>query len=316
MPDSIDIQKPNFDNKLSEFINSAAENYKNFFAEKLITADKALLEALYEAPFVFAAHQLIDGEQRFVFANLAAQKLWELNWDKFTHMPSKYTAEPEQRNAREQLLKEVREKGFIDNYSGIRVSSTKKRFLISAARVWNILDDAKQIIGQAVKFNDYQYLDDSIGVVDYAPQYRQDFKALNQAWMEEYNFEIQPYDWDLLDHPEKILEKGGQIFCLVQQDRMIGTLSLLHHNAATIELSKMCIHNDFRGLAYARHLMQACFDYAKSKSYQEIVLHTSSKLTAAINMYKNYGFVEAPVPDYCSHYGDRCDRSFVFKLNS
>lgn len=73
-------------------------------------------------------------------------------------MPSKFTAELEQREARQRLLDEVAEKGFIKNYAGFRVSSTGRKFVIRDAIVWNLLNNKQEVIGQAVKFQDYEYL--------------------------------------------------------------------------------------------------------------------------------------------------------------
>ncbi|MCK5356088.1 MAG: MEKHLA domain-containing protein, partial [Methyloprofundus sp.] len=72
---------------------------------------------------------------------------------------SKYSAEPQNRQAREQLLSEVLAKGYADNYAGVRISKTGRRFQINAATVWNIIDDDNNNKkGQAAVFEDYDYL--------------------------------------------------------------------------------------------------------------------------------------------------------------
>jgi len=49
-------------------------------------------------------------------------------------------------------MQSVKEKGYAEGYSGIRISSTGKKFKILNASIWNILDDGKVIIGQAAAF--------------------------------------------------------------------------------------------------------------------------------------------------------------------
>ncbi|OYV22270.1 MAG: hypothetical protein CG442_1368, partial [Methylococcaceae bacterium NSO1] len=53
---------------------------------------------------------------------------------------------------------EVTEKGYIDHYQGVRISSTGKRFLIKNAVVWNLIDKNQGIKGQAAWFDQWAYL--------------------------------------------------------------------------------------------------------------------------------------------------------------
>lgn len=73
-------------------------------------------------------------------------------------MPSRLSAEPVSREERARLLAEVSKNGFIDNYTGVRISRTGKRFLIEHAIVWNLLDEQGVYRGQAAMFRDWKYL--------------------------------------------------------------------------------------------------------------------------------------------------------------
>jgi hypothetical protein len=72
-----------------------------------------------------------------------------MSWDQLTSLPSRLSAEPQLREERERLLVEVAEKGYIDSYKGIRVSSSGKRFMVENSIVWNLIDEAGQGHGQA-----------------------------------------------------------------------------------------------------------------------------------------------------------------------
>ena len=87
----------------------------------------------------------------------AALALWKASWCQLTSMPSKYTAEDMERGAREAFLKEVLDKGFVQNYSGIRIALDKTRFIIKDATVWNIVIDGVKI-GQAATFKNVEHL--------------------------------------------------------------------------------------------------------------------------------------------------------------
>ncbi len=112
---------------------------------------------LFEAPFIVVSHG-IESDPILNYANQAALKLWEMGWEEFIQTPSRLTAEPVSREERARLLAEVTSKGFIDNYAGIRISRSGKRFRIENAVVWNLIDDDGQYQGQAATFEDWHYL--------------------------------------------------------------------------------------------------------------------------------------------------------------
>lgn len=110
---------------------------------------------LYLAPFVVLSHDTA-GDPRFTYANLAAQRLFEMPWAELVGLPSRYSAEPLARDERQRLLERVAAHGYIDDYQGVRVSKSGKRFLVRNATVWNLLDAAGRRLGQAATFSDWQ----------------------------------------------------------------------------------------------------------------------------------------------------------------
>ena len=117
-------------------------------------APSALFETLYFAKPVIVSHGT-ESDPIFNFGNLSALQLFEMDWDAFTSLPSRRSAEPLQREERQRLLDAVSAHGFIDDYQGIRVSATGRRFHIAKAIVWNLRDENGHICGQAATFNDW-----------------------------------------------------------------------------------------------------------------------------------------------------------------
>jgi hypothetical protein len=76
-------------------------------------------------------------------------------------MPSRLTAEAPDRTERARLLAEVAARGFIDDYSGVRISRTGQRFRIERATVWNLSDDEGRRCGQAATFRTWRYWADA-----------------------------------------------------------------------------------------------------------------------------------------------------------
>ncbi len=114
-------------------------------------------DALYAAPFVIASTNA-DPDPILTYGNAAALRLWNMPWETFTRTPGRMTAEAPERSERERFLNEVRQKGFIRNYSGVRVTADGRRFRISEALVWNLTDAAGNYLGQAVRFDRWEWL--------------------------------------------------------------------------------------------------------------------------------------------------------------
>ena len=106
---------------------------------------------LYEAPFVVLAHDKSE-DPIFFYGNLKAQEVFEMPWAELICLPSRYSAEFANQAARQHLLDEVALNGFIDNYSGTRISKTGRKFQIQNATVWNLINQDSQNIGQAASF--------------------------------------------------------------------------------------------------------------------------------------------------------------------
>lgn len=117
-------------------------------------SEQALAQALYDAPYVVLAH---DGgsDPRFTYANRTAQQLWEMDWEEFIGMPSRYSAEPDLREVRAAMLERVQRDGYIDDYQGIRISKTGKRFELGKTVVWNLSTSGDHYCGQAATFSDW-----------------------------------------------------------------------------------------------------------------------------------------------------------------
>jgi len=113
---------------------------------------------LYGAPFAVLSHGL-EADPVLNFGNGVALALWERDFDAFTRIPSRLTAEPLLQEARERLLKVVAAQGYIDDYEGVRVSARGRRFRIARAVVWNVSDAAGRPLGQAAAFDQWTFLE-------------------------------------------------------------------------------------------------------------------------------------------------------------
>ncbi len=126
-------------------------SFKRLTGNPLLTSGADLGQRLYEAPFAVLAHDT-QPDPIFFYANLAAQKVFEITWDEIVTLPSRVSAEAPNQTERARLLEEVKRNGFISDYSGVRISKTGRRFLVQNATVWNLTNNDGVYCGQAATF--------------------------------------------------------------------------------------------------------------------------------------------------------------------
>jgi MEKHLA domain len=116
-----------------------------------------LAKKVFEAPFVVVSHGT-EADPVLNYGNASALALWEMSWAELTRTPSRLTAETPDREERARLLATVTKRGFIDDYSGVRISKTGRRFCIERATVWNLLAEQGNPCGQAAMFAHWEFL--------------------------------------------------------------------------------------------------------------------------------------------------------------
>jgi hypothetical protein len=131
-----------------------AASHLRLLRRPLLPDGADIARRLYHAPFVVLAHDTAP-DPVFFYANLAAQQLFEMSWRELVRLPSRRSAEPLAREERQHLLDRVARDGCIDDYAGVRVAASGRRFRIAGATVWNLLDADGRAVGQAAAFSDW-----------------------------------------------------------------------------------------------------------------------------------------------------------------
>ena len=137
--------------------------------------------------------------------------------------------------------------------------------------------------------------EDCISIESFKKEYISDFYTLNKKWIEE-SFLLEESDkFDLLNPEESIINKGGEIFFALIEDKPIATVAMIPIKSDTYELAKMTVDTQYRGNGIANKLMDKCILFAKEKKVKEIILITNDTLVIARNLYDKYGFKEVPL---------------------
>ncbi len=123
----------------------------------------------------------------------------------------------------------------------------------------------------------------------YEDKYHQQFKDISLDWLNKYDL-YEKADDDLLDNPNKYLEKGSLIFLAHFNDKVVGTISLIPIDKYNYEILKLGVIDGHKGLGIGAKLMQVCIDICIEKKVKTITLETSSRLKSALKLYEKLGF--------------------------
>ena len=156
------MQEPNENNGyLLAHVLRLLTSYHHWTGKHLMPTDLpplAQARQLFNAPFAVLSHNTA-ADPLLNYANRLGLQLFELAWYELIGLPSRHTAEPVHQDERARLLDRVSRQGFIDDYRGVRISKNGRRFEITQATVWNLLDDSGAPYGQAATFSQWHHLD-------------------------------------------------------------------------------------------------------------------------------------------------------------
>jgi putative acetyltransferase len=107
-------------------------------------------------------------------------------------------------------------------------------------------------------------------------------------------------------------EAGGGAFWVAVDDarRLLGTCGVFPVAPETLELRKMYLRADARGLGLGKRLLDEAVGWARAHGGRRIVLDTTHQMTRAIRLYEAAGFVR----DDAQIRGARCSRGYVLEL--
>jgi len=131
-------------------------------------------------------------------------------------------------------------------------------------------------------------------IIDYLPQYHEDFKRLNMEWLEQYQL-VEEYDLEVLADPQKkIFDGGGHVYLAKYGDVIVGSAGIINEGNGVFELAKMAVAPAYRGKGLSRLLIEKCLHKARQLQAKSVMLYSNSQLKTAISLYEKYGFNHIP----------------------
>ncbi len=132
----------------------------------------------------------------------------------------------------------------------------------------------------------------NVEIIPFEDRYLKDFVGLNVEWLDHY-FVVEDEDRELMGQArERIIDKGGQIFCARINEQIVGTVAMINRGEKGYELAKMAVTPNFQGLKIGQKLLDACLDFGREKGLDRIYLESNTIMVPAINLYRKNGFKE------------------------
>lgn len=151
----------------------------------------------------------------------------------------------------------------------------------------------------------HKKITDELSIIEFDMQHAKAFKDLNIAWIAK-SFFVEESDERVLSDPKKyFLDAGGRILLAEYKGEIVGTCALMPANMNgsgvdegpdTLELTKMAVDENLRGLKIGYHLGVATLELAKEMGAKRVILHSNKEgSAAAIQLYYKLGFQEIPL---------------------
>jgi ribosomal protein S18 acetylase RimI-like enzyme len=136
----------------------------------------------------------------------------------------------------------------------------------------------------------------TVRIDTFRPEHAGAFEALNRGWLTAYGLLEAADEPHLTDPVGQIIAPGGQIFVALEGQDVVGSCATMPHGPATFEIVKLAVAATARGRGVGRRLVDACLAFARQRGARHVVLLSSSRLEAALRLYRQVGFRHAPLP--------------------
>ncbi len=131
-------------------------------------------------------------------------------------------------------------------------------------------------------------------IVAYQPCYKQDFIALNTAYVEKF-FVMEQADRDILEHVDEWLDKGAMIYFAVEENQVLATCMAQPLGHAVWEICKLAADEQYQGRGAGQAVFQAAMQYAIRQGAEKLTLISNRILKPALHIYEKFGFQEVPL---------------------
>ncbi|MFE3193454.1 GNAT family N-acetyltransferase [Nocardia sp. NPDC059240] len=140
------------------------------------------------------------------------------------------------------------------------------------------------------------------------------FRDLNLEWIESF-FAVEAADLATLDHPQEIVDGGGEVLIARIDGEPVGCVALVQEHPGVFELSKMAVSPRFQGRGIGRVVLTAAIARVRALGAKEFFLASNARLAPAVHLYESLGFVHVPASELPPSPYDRADVFMRYPLD-
>ena len=129
-----------------------------------------------------------------------------------------------------------------------------------------------------------------IKILEYRSEYRK--KTINlliKVAVEEFGFKDWKKWFEIFEN-ETYKENDGNCYIAIDNNNVIGTISLRKINDITAEVKNFYLEKEYRGTGIAQDLFNTIIEFAKAKKYKRLELDSYKEFNRAIKFYEKNNF--------------------------
>lgn len=133
-------------------------------------------------------------------------------------------------------------------------------------------------------------------IVPFKPRHAPGFFELNRAWLVAHGLWDASQADELSDPAESIGAIGGRIYIAERRGSVSGSCAVVPRRGGIMEIKWLAVDPEWQRLGIGRRLLTRGAGYARRHGALRVVTVTSERLSAALRLYRRFGFESAPAP--------------------
>ncbi len=144
-----------------------------------------------------------------------------------------------------------------------------------------------------------------MNVVEYEKKYEKYFIQFNTDWIKDIFGYLEEGDLDTFNHIQESLKNGAMIYFAIDNENVLATcMAKPSGDDGTWELCKLGSNKTLPHNGAGGAVFKAAMNWAIMHGAKRLFILSNSKLSAAVHIYKKYGFHEIKLKDYEYDRGD------------
>lgn len=125
----------------------------------------------------------------------------------------------------------------------------------------------------------------------------QDYEEVKKIFIEYQQFLnvdlcFQSFENELLNLDTIYKPPKGTIILVKNKDEIVACVAIKPIEENNCEMKRLYVKPEFRGLGIGEKLVNELIDFAKAANFDKMKLDTLTRLTAAVKLYRKFGFIE------------------------